>query len=127
MTQTQTVAATFAAPARVVTRTAGAGFSVKVGTAVTWTAAASRATPPLQYRFRRHDLTTGTSMMMVRDYAAGHTLAWTAMARDVGQHTFAVGVPSANVVRAVRRSQFRRAEPGTREAGPPGGSGGRHV
>ena len=76
MTQTQTVTATFAAsaPVRVVTLTASASFPVKASTAVTWTPRPRGDRPPLQYRFWRHDLTTGASMM-VRDYAAGNTFA----------------------------------------------------
>jgi hypothetical protein len=40
--------------------------------------------------------------MRVRDYAAGNTFAWTAMARDVGQDTFAGG--------STRRTSFAQSE-----------------
>ena len=62
------------------------------GTAITWTAAATGGTEPLQYQFWRLD---GSSWKLVRDYAPSPVFVWTPGLSDVGDHALQVWVRSS--------------------------------
>ncbi|HEU4758658.1 MAG TPA: PQQ-dependent sugar dehydrogenase, partial [Dehalococcoidia bacterium] len=83
-----------AATATATSLTANVTFPVAAGTQVTWTATATGGSAPLQYRFWRFDVATGT-WTMVRDYTTSNTFLWATTAADVGQHKFGVWVRSA--------------------------------
>lgn len=72
--------------------TANASFPLQQGNTVTFTAAAS-GPPTLLYRFWRKDNNT---WVMVQDYAAGNTYAWTPGPSDAGTHGILVWVKSSS-------------------------------
>jgi len=61
------------------------------GATVTWTAAATGGTGPLEYQFWRLD---AGRWIMVQDYSAQNTYAWITTAVNVGQHAVQVRVRS---------------------------------
>jgi len=72
--------------------TADTGFPVPPGQAVTWTATIAAATTALQYKFLMLDTSTSV-WSIVRDYAAGNTVTWTAPHN--GRYAFQVWVRSS--------------------------------
>src|SRR6185369_9641192 len=59
------------------------------GTAITWTATAAGAVPPLQYRFERQD---GATWSIVQAYSSSSSYTWTPTASDIGDHAIRVSV-----------------------------------
>jgi hypothetical protein len=64
---------------------------VAAGTSVTWTAAASGGTAPLEYQFWRDD---GTGWFLVQDYGAASAYSWSTSGSAAGQHNLLVRVRS---------------------------------
>jgi hypothetical protein len=62
------------APPAVTSLTANVAFPVSWGTPITWTAAASGGSAPLQYQFWR--LRQGVGWTLARDYSTNNTLTW---------------------------------------------------
>jgi hypothetical protein len=83
----------------------------QVGVAVTWTAAATGGSGPLQYRFWRLD---SSGWVMARDYASSNQYTWTPTAADVGPHALQAWVRNAgstNVYDAYRAITFNVPAP----------------
>jgi N-acetylmuramoyl-L-alanine amidase len=81
-------------PAKLLSLTPSVSLPGKVGTPVTWTAVASGGTAaPLQYKFLLWNEVHGWTLL--RDFAAGNTLAWTPSSAQAGQNAIQVWVRSA--------------------------------
>jgi hypothetical protein len=63
-------------PVTITSITAAPASPVTVGTAVTWTAAATGGTAPLQYKFWLYNVGTA-AWTVLRDYATGNQVGWT--------------------------------------------------
>jgi hypothetical protein len=79
-------------PPSVTSLTANVALPAAVNTPITWTAAATGGTAPLQYQFWRLD---ADGWKMVRAYGTSPTYTWTPTLADVGAHALQVWVRSA--------------------------------
>jgi hypothetical protein len=76
-------------PAQMVSLVSDIALPATAGTTVTWTAAATGGTGPLEYQFWRLDAGHWT---MVQGYSAQNTYGWITTAADLGQHAVQVRV-----------------------------------
>jgi hypothetical protein len=84
------------APPDITSFTANVAFPVSWGTPITWTAAASGGSAPLQYQFWR--LRQGVGWTLAQDYSPSNILTWTPGPSDGGTYSLQVFARSSGVL-----------------------------